>query len=717
MGTRQDFRATAYFNPDVVTGKDGKAHVRFKLPDNLTTFRLMAVAAAEDDRFGFSESRIVTSRPLMARPALPRFLRSGDSIEASMIVSAKGLRTKDVEASLEVAGAKVLAPSARTVSVPESGSVELRWPVAVQSPGSVSFTFRVKSGAESDLVKIVRQASVPTSPEAVAFYGETTGTVSEQIGSLAAVRPDFGGLDVRLSSSALVGLDDGVESLVQYPYGCTEQITSRLVPLVAVTDLAKEYGIKLPANAREIAQKSLGELMDRQHGDGGFGYWPDSTRTDTWVSAYALWGLSLGRNAEYNVSEAVLKSATTFLRRELMSRLKSQKPLDLSTAAFILDVLAMRGAPDAGYMTRLFEQREKMPLFARALLAHALAVSKSQPNDARELMRDVENHLHVTPTGAIVTSNHGSEYAQILDSDARTTAIVLRALVAVDEAHPLASRLAKGLLGLRKGGSWRNTQETAWSLVALNDYRHAQEKVAPNFDAKVFFGDNAIFDASFKEQSVAAKSASFGMAKLFATDVSKSAFQFEVDGRGKLFYEARLRYTRKALPTTALDRGFYVQKFVRNVERPALAEALKTVPSATTSSAKPGQLVLVDLVVVSAEPREQVVVDDPLAAGLEAVQANLATVSADLAVDRPDDDRSEDEEANGQGFSQTWFHREYHDDRVLTFIEHMPAGVYHYRYLARATTLGSFVVPPARVECMYEPEVFGRTAASSLEVR
>ena len=71
---RADFRSTAYFDPSVMTSADGKAHVRFKLPDNLTTFRVMAVAVAKDDRFGHGETQVTTSRPLMLRPALPRFL-------------------------------------------------------------------------------------------------------------------------------------------------------------------------------------------------------------------------------------------------------------------------------------------------------------------------------------------------------------------------------------------------------------------------------------------------------------------------------------------------------------------------------------------------------------------------------------------------------------------------------------------------------------------
>jgi uncharacterized protein YfaS (alpha-2-macroglobulin family) len=119
-----------------------------------------------------------------------------------------------------------------------------------------------------------------------------------------------------------------------------------------------------------------------------------------------------------------------------------------------------------------------------------------------------------------------------------------------------------------------------------------------------------------------------------------------------------------------------------------------------------------------------VVLDDPLPAGLEAVNAALATSARSLDVtdaggagDRSNGDDSDDARANGLAYNEVWYHREMRDDRVLTFIEHMPVGMYHFRYLARATTIGTFVVPPTRAECMYEPETFGRTAGASFEVK
>jgi uncharacterized protein YfaS (alpha-2-macroglobulin family) len=195
---------------------------------------------------------------------------------------------------------------------------------------------------------------------------------------------------------------------------------------------------------------------------------------------------------------------------------------------------------------------------------------------------------------------------------------------------------------------------------------------------------------------------------------------FEKQGPGKLFYEARLRYARKLLPTDVLDRGFFVQKTLRPVSPGELDQVLDSVPRETAATLPAGSLVVGDLVVVTPSPRDYVVIDDPLPAGLEAVDAQLRTTAAWANVSgsaSDDEPMSYDDAASGQGYVSSDYRRELRDDRVLYFADHLPAGVYHYRYLARATTFGRFVVPPTRAEEMYTPEVFGRTASSVVEVR
>ncbi|HEX7665252.1 MAG TPA: alpha-2-macroglobulin family protein, partial [Polyangiaceae bacterium] len=519
MATRQDFKTTAYFEPNIVA-ENGKAHVRFKLPDSLTTYRLMAVAAAQDDRFGFADSHVTTSRKLMARPEMPRFLRAGDSIDAGVVVTSKGIGATNVEVTAKVDGVVLNGPATKTIALPANGSVEVRFPFVATKAGSASFTFTAKAGSEGDSVQITRTVETPLSLEAVALYGETKDASGEKLGDLKSMRDDVGGLEVTLASTAMVGLQDGVDQLLDYPYGCTEQLTSRMVPFVAAESLGKDGAITLPKNLKATIDDAIGKIVKNQGDDGGFGYWVDSPRSIPFLSAYALWGLHEAAEHKYAVPRDTLDNATAYLHKAVTSG--EEYPWALAERAFELDVLAEVGAPDPGETNDLYALREKLPLFARALLAHAMAVSKMDAKERAVLLQDIDNHLRVTGAGAVVSENLGDDYARLLDSTARTTALVMRALLADDKKSALAAKLAKGLLAMRKGGTWETTQETAWALVALDEYRNAQESAKPDFEANVFLGDTKIFGAPFHERSFAAKKTNVDAKTLFGAGASGS---------------------------------------------------------------------------------------------------------------------------------------------------------------------------------------------------
>lgn len=723
-GVRRDFRQSAYFNPAVMTGADGKASVSFQMPDNLTTFRVMAVATTTDDRYGYGAARVVTSQRLMARPALPRFVRAGDALEAGVVVSGKGFGPANVRVKAQVAGLELRGDAVRSVKLDKDASVEVRFPLLARSAGSARLRFDVEAEGERDSVEVTRRVSVPTSFESVALYGQTQAAVGEKLGDLAQIRKDAGELTLAVASSALVGLDAGAEQLVEYPYGCTEQLASRLMPLLPLRDLAKDFGFRLPANTDALVKKTIADLLSRQRGDGGFGMWPDSPESSAWVTPYTLWTLHVARARGAQVPAAALDRAKAWVRRYLEQH--RGDPLFRAYAAFILDVLAEVGAPDIGYMSQLYQERKQLPLFAQALLLHALAISKQKRELVEQLASELDGQLRIEANVAYVADNLGDEYAVLMDSPARSSAMALRALIAARPDHPLAARLARGLLQARRGGSWRSTQETAFALLALDDYRKAQERVVPDYVAKIWFGGTELVRQEMRGRSVHAQKETIPTSKL--GKAAGSLLVFEKQGAGTLFYEARLRYARRTLPASPLDRGFFVQKTLRAVTPESLPDALRTIPDVGTSRFAGGELVLADLVIVTPSPREFVVIEDPLAAGLEGVDARLATTAAWLAVahsggepgslDSADSvEEWEDELAHGGAFLDSWYRREIRDDRVLFFVDHMPAGMYHYRYLARATTLGKFVVPPTKAEEMYAPEVFGRTGATSVEVR
>ncbi|MFO0762492.1 MAG: MG2 domain-containing protein [Byssovorax sp.] len=717
-GVRRDFRSSAYFNPTLVTDDKGHIHASFKLPDSLTTYRLMAVAAAEDDRFGYAESNVTTSRPLMGRPAFPRFLRAGDSLEAGVVVTSKGLAKSKIDVEIKAEGIVVKDGPVKSIDLDANASSEVRFAIDAPKAGPAKVSFTVKGGGAEDRVEITRDVQVPQVVEAVALYGDTTTQSAEKLGDLAAIRDDVGGLSVGLSSTALVGLDNGLEHLVDYPYGCTEQLTSRLVPMLPLRGMADDYKLSMPKDLDRIVNKTVADILAHQRGDGSFGLWAESPDGSPWVTAYALWGLSIAKKNQVAVPQQALDDATRYLRDALPHLDKDE--LLLASGPFMLDVLADNGAPAPGWVSTLFEKRSKLPLFSQAMLLHAMVSSKMQQAQIDMLATEIEGKLRLDANTARAVANEGDRYAVLMDSDTRTSALVLRGLLAARPDHPLAGKLAMGLLADRKGGTWRNTQETAWSLLALDDYRKVQEKVSPNFTAHVFLGEKELFTAPFQGRSLKQETTSIRAADLIPG--SGAPLAFDVQGQGRLFYEARLRYAKKTLPRVALERGFFVKKTLRAVSASALDEALKIVPESSVSSFKGGDLVLCDLVIVTPSPRTFVVIDDPLPAGFEAVDAKLATTGKSYDVDSAeepggdDDDDSDDNVARGTAYRSSSFLREIRDDRVLFFVDHLPAGMFRYRYLARATSLGAFVVPPTKAEEMYTPEVFGRTGSDLVRI-
>jgi alpha-2-macroglobulin len=714
---RRDFRQVAYFEPKLLTDAQGKGKVRFKLPDTLTSYRVMAVAASRDDRYGYGDSRVTASKPLMIRPALPRFVRAGDQFELSAVIAAKGETAPGkVTVQAQISGATLQGSAVREVSLAKGASAEVRFPLRADQVGTLKVAFSATSTIGKDSVLLERAVKLPLTLETVAVYGETKAAVAEKLGDLGKLRADSGGLEVSFASSALIGLDAGLDDLLGYPYGCTEQLTSKLLPLGPLSGLGKAYGLKLGKNPELLRDRTVAAILTRQRGDGGFGMWPESDESSDWVTPYTLWVLHEARQSGAPVPQAALDRGREYLRRWLAKNIETQP----AAAAFAVDALATLGAPDHGYMEKLWQRREELPTFSRGLLLHALVLGKSKDEKPRDLLaRELENALRITGNIAKVVENVGDEYAALMDSPTRTTAIVLRALLAYRPNHELGSRLARGLLQARQRGAWRSTQETAFSLIGLDAYRRAQEQTTPNFQATARWGERGILSLEAEGKGLFSARGELGMAAL--QGAADTAVLIEKEGSGTLFYELRLRYARKTPPSTALDNGFFVQKTLRAVKAAELGAALATIPETGSTRFAAGDIVIADLVLVAPTPSNYVVLDDPLPAGFEAIDTSLTTTEGYLsdAGPAPDDDPADrrDAIAHRRAFNYAWHRRELRDDRALFFIDHLPAGMLHFRYLARATTLGTFVVPPTKAEEMYEPETFGRTAAAVIEVR
>ncbi len=280
------------------------------------------------------------------------------------------------------------------------------------------------------------------------------------------------------------------------------------------------------------------------------------------------------------------------------------------------------------------------------------------------------------------------------NSNIRTTAIVLDTLVRLSTDEQLTKQIVRWLMQVRQQGRWGNTQENAWAMEGLVDYYRRYESETPNFTATVTLAEAVIARDEFRGRTTEAKSHDIPMAKL----PPAASMQFTRDGTGTLFYLMRLKYGLAGIVHAAADRGFSLERHY------------------SQSAVKAGDLVKITLRIRNTKERRFVVLSDPIPAGTEPVESWFATTATQLA------EAQQREEAQGYDWMQWWEHGgfdhvERHDDRVDLFATRLSEGVHEFTYVVRATTAGTFITAPARIEEMYEPEVFGRTATDVVEIK
>ena len=745
-GFRSEFKTTVLFAPAVLTDAEGRAEVEFTLPDNLTTYRLMAVAITRGDKLGNGQSQVTVSKPLLALPSLPRLLRVGDVVEAGVVVHAPGGKVTEAEVKADVQGLVLEGPAQQKVSLPDGRAREVRFRFRAVAPGEAVFRFAVSGGGERDGVEQRIPVQLPTSLEAVAVSGDTSDVRREALLPPAGMRPDVGGLEITLASTALGGFGEAMRQLVDYPYGCLEQLSSRLVPFVALRELSGRFGVPWkPETATPFfGQEALAEqgatdpdaLIRRtvkaiealQNPDGGYRYWSSDGCSAEWASAYAV--LALGRSAEvgYPVDMAALKRGQEFLARVVASGEGVRcnafwvTRLDDTTRTFAVWALARTGAPKASYYGQLFARREQLPLFARAMLADAMFVGGGDKPQARTLLTDIMDRAKESAQGLHFEEMNPATYASRWSSDARTTALVLLTLTDVSPEHPYVAKMAHYLTSVRgSDGRYRTTQEAAFALMALTEVTRVKERDTPDFVGRVTLDGKELASSVFKGRSLDVQRSSVPLQKLPRT-TQPVAMDFRRDGKaGVLYYGALSRYAPLDMPTTALDRGIVVQRWVEPYAGGGQVRAVQA-----------GELVRLQVRLATSMERNNVAIDVPLPAGLEAVDTSLSSTARLPAVagasrraeggeegDANDDESEEGDDVESAfafGFWSPFNHTERRDDRVVLFADRLPPGIHLTSIIARATTPGDFLLMPAHAEEMYAPEVFGRSDGSHFTV-
>lgn len=702
-GTRGDFRPNAYWNPAILTDRNGTATVKFKLPDNLTSFEIMAAANTRESDFGYAEATFRVNKPLLLQPSLPRFARVGDQFEGGVVI----LNYTDKEKRVRlVTLAEGIAFTGRdtVVHVLKPGEAkEVRHRFNAAKTGTARFVFRATTDTDEDAVRWSIPIQVPRLRESVALYESLADdSVRQAVEIPDSVFADLGALEFTLASTGMVGLSGGISYLFEYPYGCLEQRLSSVLPMILAEDLVKAFRFEVlkDKDYRAVVSATLDEVPLFQRSDGGFSYWKNTDETWPYLSAYAMFTLVRAGSAGYEVRAQTLQNGFQYLRKALAREVRfhwnSPYYWDC-TDALILYTLALSGKPEHGYMERLYGRRAVLPLFAKAYLLKALHAAGGYPAMVQELARDLGNMAKVSPTSAHFEERGGDGSSWCWPSNARTTALILQAFIETQPENSLIPKMVRWLVDQQKVGRWRTTQENLYVVDALATYLRVYEREDPAFTAEVKLAGGSLMSETFRGRSFETRSGSIPLSDLvqgteYPIDVTK-------DGKGRLYYTIRMNY----YPTSesrAKEEGFSIQKKIEPVES-TLAE---------DGSFVAGSVARVTLTITTNQERNFVVVDDPVPAGFEIINTSFLTTGTNLEEQDPDD--------KGEWWWYNPFrHRELYDDRALYFADYLPANVYVLSYLVRATSYGTFAMPSTRIEGMYEPEVFGQTGSARIRIR
>jgi uncharacterized protein YfaS (alpha-2-macroglobulin family) len=366
------------------------------------------------------------------------------------------------------------------------------------------------------------------------------------------------------------------------------------------------------------------------------------------------------------------------------------------------------GDKDPGKARRLIAEAglDGLSLESVGWLLSVLSGDTSSQTELAAIRRHLNNRAtEEAATAHFVTSYKDDDYL-LMHSDRRADGVILEALIKDQPQSDLIPKVVRGLLGHRKQGRWENTQENAFVLLALDRYFTTYEKVTPNFVARAWLGEAYAGGHEFRGRTTERHNVNVPMQALAQIPTSQNLI-LSKEGPGRLYYRIGMQYAPASLKLDPSAHGFTVERVYQAVDK---ADDVRR-DSDGTWRIKAGARVRVKLTMLVMSRRYHVALVDPTPAGLEALNPALAVTGS---IPQDPSDKPAD---RWWWFRRPWFeHQNMRDERVEAFASLVWDGVHTYSYVARATTPGEFIVPPAKAEEMYHPETFGRSGTDRVIV-
>ncbi len=726
---RKNFVATPLWLASGTTDAAGRLTASVTAPDNLTRYRIMAVAAHGVDRFGKGESAFKINKPLMIEPAVPRFARLGDEFLVKAVVHNTTSHSGAVEVTLDLDATADFIQEKRdfipaALKPDMAGSVKQQkvilqikagqtaataFPVQFVQLGSAKWTWKAQAvnwpEQASDGTESTFEVNHPV-PE-LRYVSYTRLKAAEPVENLIkdvnpALLEGAGELSLGISNSRLYEARDALDYLLNYPYGCVEQTTSATMPWLALGKYEPLFPEQLGGGkAKEVVQAGVDKLMQMTTDEGGLAYWSGGHEPSFWGSAYGGLLLLRARDQGASIPGEAIDKLIGYLSKQLRGLDEEKDLYNITDSAMALYTLAKAGKPEPAYQNLLFARRDKLPETARLYLALSMCLSDAP----EQQIKDTLGWKPPAPPAKDDGKSKTTKTAKTKAKPAPAPAPVIwshwagsganKALRLICYTHlgltEDAESLAVSILQSRNGrGEWGNTFTNAWTLTALAAYERSLKQSGEPLAA------TAHWDTMNQPLNL---TAGFSSAKVgFALNQALSAAPLSITlpaGR-----EAFGRVEARSFPP---QRDFAGENKGYAIER-SYEELNMDGSTSGTDDLRVGDMVVVTLKIEIGGGDRYLAIDDALPAVFEAINPEFDTQNA----------REGDQLPDG---TQAWFcdHREIRTDRALFFTNYAPAkGKFSLQYLARVIAEGDTTAPPARIEAMYQPDKYGLSPSQRL---
>ncbi len=699
---RKDFPDAIYWIGDLVTDGQGRGRIAVNYPDALTTWRLTARAFTDDTKAGISVARTTTTKDLIVRVITPRFLTEGDEVVVPTMVHNYRPDAQNASVSIKVSGLEPASSSLPTSSQIASGS-ERRddWRFAAKAVGPATVTATATTDNDTDAVEL----PLPVLPFGIHRESGAAGSIvgAGEVSTVVTV-PDGANplartISIALAPSLAGSMLGALDFLTTYPYGCTEQTVSSFLPNLLVTRALTQLKLapteRLSALDRQVSS-GLQRLYDYQHDDGGWGWWK-SDGNHPFMTAYALWGLDEARRAGVKVQEYRINNAARALA-QMYATYPRVAPDLKAYEAYVLQ----RASPGQGSISwyadgtehkythlaardEVWEARSRMSAYGRALLL--LLLDEAKDERGNELAQALAAEAQTRGDLSWWTVADDPLMFDAAETSIEATAFAVQALARRDPKNPLVERAVRWMMLNRTAGYWSSTKQTAMALYGLLSFMQARGETAQASSVEVFVNGVNVGRRTFSAAAMTTPDP-----QIVTVPANAGANQVRLVKRdaGTLYWSAAANYydmtgaeARTGGRQLALTRKYAVLTPVTVKGRIVYRE------QPFTGTAQPGDVLTVRLTVAGSPEWRYLAIEDPLPAGVEAVQDTTA-----YPLER-------------EAAASWWYGSrvEYRDSRTVFFQETFERGRYEYSYLVKVIAPGRFRAIPAQVSPMYVPGV------------